>query len=130
MYWSWKIYTTKQFREIIYTKFRKILYKFREMYWYLKNLHNETISRNNLYEILYKFHEKYWYWKNLLNETISWNNLYEISRNKEQQNFAEFRGISRNFAKLKSLSLLFRISRNKKKSCFATTLSKIKVRKY
>jgi hypothetical protein len=50
-----KIYITKQFREIIYTKFREISYKFREMYWYLKNLHNETISRNNLYEILQNF---------------------------------------------------------------------------
>jgi hypothetical protein len=49
------------------------------MYWYLKNLHSETISRNNLYESTTKF-----------------------------------RGISRNFAKLKSLSSLFRISRNKK----------------
>jgi hypothetical protein len=44
MYWIWKLYITKQFREIIYTKFR-------EMYWYLKNAHNEIISRNNLYEI-------------------------------------------------------------------------------
>jgi hypothetical protein len=42
MYWIWKFYITEQFREIIYTKFR-------EMYWYLKNLHSETISRNNLF---------------------------------------------------------------------------------
>jgi hypothetical protein len=47
-----------------------MLYKFREMYWYLKNLHNETISRNN---------------------------LYEISRNKVQRNFAEFREIKITF---------------------------------
>jgi hypothetical protein len=59
MFWIWKIYMKKQFREIIYTKFR-------EMYWYLKNLHNETILRNN---------------------------LYEISRNKVKRNFAEFREI-------------------------------------
>jgi hypothetical protein len=39
MYWIWKIYITKQFREIIYTKFREIKYnkisrnfaKFREI---------------------------------------------------------------------------------------------------
>jgi hypothetical protein len=61
--------------------------KFREMYWYLKNLHNETISRNN---------------------------LYEISRNFAKESTTKFRGISRNFAKLKSLSSLFRVSRNKK----------------
>jgi hypothetical protein len=51
------------------------------MYWYLKNLHNETISRNILYEISYKFREMYRYLKNLHNETISRNNLYEISHN-------------------------------------------------
>jgi hypothetical protein len=34
--------------------------------------------------------------KNLHNETISRNNLYEISRNKVQRNFTEFREISRN----------------------------------
>jgi hypothetical protein len=56
MYWIWKNYITKQFRE---------------MYWYLKNLHNETISRNN---------------------------LHEISRNKVQRNFAEFREIKITFA--------------------------------
>jgi hypothetical protein len=71
MYWIWKIYLTKQFREIIYTKFRKL-------YWYLKRLHNETISRNNLYE-------------------ISRNNLYEISQKKVQRNFAEFREIKITF---------------------------------
>jgi hypothetical protein len=42
MYWIWKIYITKQFREIIYTKFREIFRyfaKFREIKY------NE-ISRN------------------------------------------------------------------------------------
>jgi phosphoenolpyruvate synthase/pyruvate phosphate dikinase len=63
MFWIRKIYIAKQFREIIYTNFR-------EMYWYLKNLHNETISRNI---------------------------LYEISRNKVQRNFAEFREIKITF---------------------------------
>jgi hypothetical protein len=48
MYWIRKIYIAKQFRKIIKTKFR-------EMYWYLKNLHNETISQNNLNEILPNF---------------------------------------------------------------------------
>jgi hypothetical protein len=80
MYWIRKIYITKQFREIIYTKFR-------EMYWYLKNLHNETIPRNNLNEISQNFAK-----------------FREIKHNE----------ISLNFAKLNSLSLLFRISRNKK----------------
>jgi hypothetical protein len=80
MCWIWKIYLTKQFREIIYTKFR-------EMYWYFKNLHNKTISRNNLYEISRHFAK-----------------FREIARKKVQQNFA----------KLKSLSPLFRISRIKK----------------
>jgi hypothetical protein len=28
------------------------------MYWHLKNLHNETISRNNLYEISRNFAEE------------------------------------------------------------------------
>jgi hypothetical protein len=50
------------------------------MYWYLKNLHNETISRNNVT----KFRKR------------------------------KYKEVSRNFAKLKSLSSLFRISRNKK----------------
>jgi hypothetical protein len=63
-----KIYITKQFREI--GNLNEISYKFREMYWYLKNLHNETISRNN---------------------------FYEISRNKVQRNFAEFREIKITF---------------------------------
>jgi hypothetical protein len=40
------------------------------MYWYLKNLHNETISRNNLEEIL---------------------------RNKVQRNFAKFHEIKITF---------------------------------
>jgi hypothetical protein len=40
MYWIRKIYITKQFRE---------------MFWYLKNLHNETIPRNNLYGISQNF---------------------------------------------------------------------------
>jgi hypothetical protein len=59
----WKIYIAKQFREIIYTKFREISYKFREMYWYLKNLHNETISRNKLYEISRNFAKCIGIWK-------------------------------------------------------------------
>jgi hypothetical protein len=62
-----------------------------------ENLHNETISRNNLYEISYKFREMYWYLKNLHNETISQNNLYEISRNRVQRNIAEFREIKITF---------------------------------
>jgi hypothetical protein len=48
MYWIRKICIAKQFREIIFTKFR-------EMYWYLKNLHNKTISPNILYEISRNF---------------------------------------------------------------------------
>jgi hypothetical protein len=80
MYWIQKIYIAKQFREIIYMKFRK-------MYWYFKNVHSETISRNN---------------------------LYEISQNFVKESTTKYRGISQNFAKLKSLSSLFRISRNKK----------------
>jgi hypothetical protein len=60
MYWIWKIYITKQFREIIYTKFRE------------------------LFRYFAKFRE------------------------------IKYNEISRNFAKLKSLSSLFRISRNKK----------------
>jgi hypothetical protein len=43
------------------------------MYWYSKNLHNKTISRNNLYEILQNFVA-----------------FREILRNKVQRNFAEF----------------------------------------
>jgi hypothetical protein len=38
----------------------------------------------------------YWYLKNLHIETISRNNLDEISREKVQRNFAEFREISPN----------------------------------
>jgi hypothetical protein len=57
-----------------------------------ENLHNETISRNNLYEISYKFRK------------IIYTKFREI----------EYNEISLNFAKLKSLSSLFRISRNKK----------------
>jgi hypothetical protein len=48
-----------------------------------KNLHNETISRNNLYEIS----RKYWYLKNLHNETIS--------RNFAKESATKFREISR-----------------------------------
>jgi hypothetical protein len=73
MYWIRKIYVSKQFREIIYTKFR-------EMYWYLKNLHNETISRNNLYEISRNFAK-----------------FREILRKKVQRNFAEFSEIKITF---------------------------------
>jgi hypothetical protein len=47
------------------------------MYWYLKNLQNETISQNNLYEIL-------------RNSTT----FREISRNKVQRNFV-FREIKK-----------------------------------
>jgi hypothetical protein len=52
--------------------------------------------------------------KNLHNETISRNNLKEISRNIAKFRERKYNEISRNFAKLKSLSWLFRISRNKK----------------
>jgi hypothetical protein len=45
----------------------------------LKNLHNKTISQKNLYEISRNFAK-----------------LSEILRNNVQQNFAEFREISRN----------------------------------
>jgi hypothetical protein len=38
----------------------------------------------------------YWYLKNLRNETISRNNLDEISQKEAQRNFAEFRENSRN----------------------------------
>jgi hypothetical protein len=48
---------TKQFRKIIYTKFRINFAKFREMYCYLKNLHNETISRNKVQRNLEEFHK-------------------------------------------------------------------------
>jgi hypothetical protein len=61
-----KIYITKQFREIIYTKFH-------EMYWYLKNLHNEKQFRE-----------------------IICTKFRKISRKKVQQNFVEFREISQN----------------------------------
>jgi hypothetical protein len=91
MYWIWKIYKTKQFREIIYTKFR-------EMYRYLKNLHNKTISRNNLYKISRNFVA-----------------FREISRNKVQWNFAEFREIKITF-------VVIYVFREIKKSYFATTL--------
>jgi hypothetical protein len=84
MYWIWKIYITKQFCEIIYTKFR---INFAKCIGIWKILHNETISRNNLYEILQNFAT-----------------FRKILRNKVQQNFA----------KIKLLSSLFRISRNKK----------------
>jgi hypothetical protein len=62
-----------QFREIIYTKFR-------DMYWYLKNLGNETISRNNLYEISRNFAT-----------------FREIKYNKILRNFAKFREIKITF---------------------------------
>jgi hypothetical protein len=39
----------------------------------------------------------YWYLKNLLKETISRKNLYEILRNKVQRNFVEFRKIEITF---------------------------------
>jgi hypothetical protein len=71
MYWIWKIYVTKQFREIIYMKFLK------------------------------------------------------IPQNFAKESTTKFREISQNSAKLKSLSSLFRISRNKK-SYFATTLLWVK----
>jgi hypothetical protein len=65
MYWILKIYIIKQFREIIYTKFR-------EMYRYLKNVHNETITQ------------------------IIFTKFCKILQKKEEQNFAEFHKISRN----------------------------------
>jgi hypothetical protein len=75
------------YREIVGTKFR-------EMYWYMKNLHNEIISRNT---------------------------LYEISRNKVQRNFAEFREIkitfvvTSYFAKLKKSYFATTLALTKKK---------------
>jgi hypothetical protein len=54
----------------------------------------------------------YWYLKKLHNETISLNNLDEISLNFAKFCESIYNEISRNFAKLKSLSSLFRISRN------------------
>jgi hypothetical protein len=39
------------FAKLLIQNFAKI----HEMYWYLKNLHNEIISRNNLYEISLHF---------------------------------------------------------------------------
>jgi hypothetical protein len=80
----------------------------------LKNVHNETISQNNLYKISRSVMDL----KNLHNETISRNNLYKISQKKVQ----------RNFAKLKSLLSLFRISRSKK-CYFATTLLRVGIHK-
>jgi hypothetical protein len=48
-----------------------------------KNLHSETISRNNLYEISRNFAKCTGVWKSLHNETIS--------RKKVQRNFAEIK---------------------------------------
>jgi hypothetical protein len=42
MYWIWKIYITKQFREIIYTKFRKIFSYFAKF----RKIKYNKISRN------------------------------------------------------------------------------------
>jgi hypothetical protein len=50
------------------------------MYWYLKNVHNEKISRNNLYEILQNFAE-----------------FRERKYNKISQNFAKFHQIRNTF---------------------------------
>jgi hypothetical protein len=50
------------------------------MYWYLKNLHNETISRNILYEI---------------SQNVA--NFREIKYNKILRNFAKFREIKITF---------------------------------
>jgi hypothetical protein len=80
MYWIWKIYLTKQFREIIYTKFIGI--------W-------KIFITKQFREIIYtKFREI----------------LHNLAKFRE----IKYNEISRNFAKLKSLSSLFRISRNKK----------------
>jgi hypothetical protein len=90
MHWIWKINITKQFREIIYTKFRETSYEFREMYWYLKILHTETISRNNLYETSYKFRkfpEMYRYLK-----------IY-VTKQFCETLYKKFREISRNLSK-------------------------------
>jgi hypothetical protein len=78
-----------------------------------KNLHNETISRNNLYEISRNVlvFEKFTYRNNF---KIIYTKFCKISRNFAKESTTKFRGILRNFAKLKSLSSLFRISRNKK----------------
>jgi hypothetical protein len=61
-----------------------------------------------------KFHEMYWYLKNLHYETISQNKLYKISQNFARESTTKFRRISWYFAKLKSLLSLFHILRNKK----------------
>jgi hypothetical protein len=50
------------------------------MYWYLKNLHNETISRNKLYEISRNFAK-----------------FRERKYNEISQNFAKFREIKITF---------------------------------
>jgi hypothetical protein len=42
MYWIWKIYIMKQFREIIYTKFREILRHFAKF----REIKCNEISRN------------------------------------------------------------------------------------
>jgi hypothetical protein len=78
MYWIWKFYITKQFREIIYTKLR-------EMYWYLKNLHNKTISL-----LILKL-------------------LYEISQNFTQFRERKYNEISRNFAKFREIKITFAV---------------------
>jgi hypothetical protein len=49
----------------------------------------------------------YWYLKNLHNETISQNNLDEISRNFAKESTTKFRGISRNFAKFREIKITF-----------------------
>jgi hypothetical protein len=65
----------------------------------LKNLHNETISWNNLYKIL----------RNLAKCTGIWK-IYITKQSCE----ISWKKLQRNFAKLKSLLSLFCISRNKK----------------
>jgi hypothetical protein len=90
-----------------------------------KNLHNETISRKNVYEISRNFAKCTDIWKIYITKQfreIIYTKFREISQNFAKESTTKFRGISRNFAKLKLLSSLFRISRNKK-SYFATTLS-------
>jgi hypothetical protein len=72
----------------------------------------------------YVFDVRIWliYGRSDLIAVFFWYSLYMYSTKRfAKESTTKFRGISRNFAKLKSLSSLFRISRNKK-SYFATTL--------
>jgi hypothetical protein len=86
-------------REIL----RNIYFVFREIIFF--------ISQNFAKFCIAKYYDIS---QNLHNETILQNNLCEISQNFEKFCKRKYNQISRNFAKLKSLSSLFRISQNKK----------------